>query len=202
MRFSSASGSTSSVAKATVGKKTGGRRADVKRKTRETDIRLTLDLDGSGQADAGTGIGFFDHMLEALAKHGALDLKVACAGDRHVDDHHSVEDVGIVLGMAVKDALGDKAGIRRFGFASVPLDEALAQVTIDLSGRAANRTPDCPRAGSPPPASPATPPDAAIHSPAPGPAVRSVVRPKARPPAAPPPSQSAPDAPAPGKSRP
>lgn len=122
--------------KATGGKKTGGRRADVKRKTRETDIRLTLDLDGSGQADAGTGIGFFDHMLEALAKHGALDLKVACAGDRHVDDHHSVEDVGIVLGMAVKDALGDKAGIRRFGFASVPLDEALAQVTIDLSGRA------------------------------------------------------------------
>jgi len=114
----------------------GGRSAEISRKTRETQIGVSLDLDGSGKATVASGIGFFDHMLEALAKHGALDLKVSCRGDTHVDDHHSVEDVGIVFGQAVAKALGDKAGIRRYGFASVPLDEALAQATIDLSGRA------------------------------------------------------------------
>lgn len=115
---------------------TSGRRAEIARKTKETDIRVTLDLDGSGKSSIKTGVGFFDHMLEALAKHGALDLELACKGDYHIDDHHSVEDTGIVLGMAVAKALGDKAGIRRFGFGSVPLDEALTQVTVDLSGRA------------------------------------------------------------------
>ena len=109
--------------------------AVIDRKTRETEIKVRLDLDGTGEAKISSGVGFFDHMLEALAKHGALDLTLACKGDTHIDDHHSVEDIGIVIGMAVKQALGDKAGIRRFGFASVPLDEALAQVTIDLSGR-------------------------------------------------------------------
>ncbi|MBI3829037.1 MAG: imidazoleglycerol-phosphate dehydratase HisB [Planctomycetes bacterium] len=113
-----------------------GRRAEIARKTKETDIRVTLDLDGSGRASVKSGVGFFDHMLEALAKHGALDLELVCKGDYHIDDHHSVEDTGIVLGMAVAKALGDKAGIRRFGFGSVPLDEALTQVTVDLSGRA------------------------------------------------------------------
>lgn len=113
-----------------------GRTAIIARKTRETEIRAVLNLDGTGQGKIATGVGFFDHMLEALAKHGALDLELACKGDYHIDDHHSVEDTGIVLGMAVAQALGNKAGIRRFGFASVPLDEALAQVTIDLSGRA------------------------------------------------------------------
>ncbi|MCZ7644107.1 MAG: imidazoleglycerol-phosphate dehydratase HisB [Planctomycetota bacterium] len=117
-------------------KASAGRHAALARKTRETDIRLTINLDGKGLAQVSSGVGFFDHMLEALAKHGALDLEIRCEGDTHIDDHHSVEDVGIVLGTAVKEALGDKAGIRRFGFASVPLDEALSQVTIDLSGRA------------------------------------------------------------------
>lgn len=114
----------------------GGRVAEIARKTKETDIRVRLDLDGTGAAKVASGVGFFDHMLEALAKHGALDLELACKGDTHIDDHHTVEDIGIVLGQAAGKALGNKAGIRRFGFASVPLDEALAQVTIDLSGRA------------------------------------------------------------------
>ena len=109
--------------------------AEIKRKTKETDIRVRLNLDGSGRANVKTGVGFFDHLLDALGKHGALDLDVTCAGDTHIDDHHSVEDVGIAIGMALKEALGDKAGIRRFGFASVPLDEALSQATFDLSGR-------------------------------------------------------------------
>lgn len=124
------------MAKRTAGKKTAARRAEIARKTKETDIRVSIDLDGSGAANISTGVGFFDHMLEALAKHGALDLVLRCKGDYHIDDHHSVEDTGIVLGMAVAKALGGKAGIRRFGFASVPLDEALAQVTVDLAGRA------------------------------------------------------------------
>jgi imidazoleglycerol-phosphate dehydratase len=111
------------------------RPAEVKRRTRETAIRARVAPDGRGQARVASGIGFFDHMLEALAKHAAFDLELECRGDRHVDDHHSVEDAGIVLGQALAKALGDKAGIRRFGFASVPLDEALAQVTVDLSGR-------------------------------------------------------------------
>lgn len=116
--------------------KAAGRTAEIARKTKETDIRVRLDLDGTGAAKVASGVGFFDHMLEALAKHGALDLELACKGDTHIDDHHTVEDIGIVLGQAAGRALGTKAGIRRFGFASVPLDEALAQVTIDLSGRA------------------------------------------------------------------
>lgn len=124
------------MAKRTAGKPNPSRRAEIARKTKETDIRIKLDLDGSGKSDVASGVGFFDHMLEALAKHGALDLALHCKGDYHIDDHHSVEDTGIVLGMALAQALGDKSGIRRFGFASVPLDEALTQVTVDLSGRA------------------------------------------------------------------
>jgi len=112
------------------------RTAEITRKTRETEIHITVNLDGIGKATIASGVGFFDHMLEALAKHGAMDLKVSCKGDTHVDDHHSIEDIGIVLGQAMAKALGDKAGIRRYGFASVPLDEALSQATIDLSGRA------------------------------------------------------------------
>jgi imidazoleglycerol-phosphate dehydratase len=110
--------------------------ASLTRKTRETDIAVSVNLDGTGQSHVSTGVGFFDHMLTAVAKHSALDIDLTCRGDTHIDDHHTVEDVGIVLGTVVAKALGDKAGIRRFGFASVPLDEALAQVTIDLSGRA------------------------------------------------------------------
>jgi imidazoleglycerol-phosphate dehydratase len=117
-------------------KTTAGRSAEVVRKTRETEIRARVNLDGGGKAEVKSGVGFFDHMLEALAKHGALEVKLTCRGDTHVDDHHTVEDIGIVLGQAVAQALGDKAGIRRYGFGSVPLDEALAQATIDLSGRA------------------------------------------------------------------
>lgn len=112
-----------------------GRTAEIARKTRETDICATVNLDGRGSSDVASGIGFFDHMLDALAKHSALDLTLACKGDTHIDDHHSVEDIGIVIGQAVAKALGDKTGIRRYGFASVPLDEALTQATIDLSGR-------------------------------------------------------------------
>ena len=112
------------------------RQVALSRKTRETDINLSLDLDGSGKSQVASGIGFFDHLLSALSKHSAMDLEVVCEGDTHIDDHHSVEDIGIVLGTAFAQALGDKAGIRRFGFASVPLDEALSQVTVDLSGRA------------------------------------------------------------------
>ncbi|PYQ43285.1 MAG: imidazoleglycerol-phosphate dehydratase HisB [Acidobacteria bacterium] len=111
------------------------RQGRVERKTRETDIRLVLDLDGSGRAKVSTGIGFFDHMLTALAKHGHFDLDVRCQGDLHVDAHHSVEDVGIALGQALREALGDKRGIGRFGHAYVPLDEALSRCVIDLSGR-------------------------------------------------------------------
>jgi imidazoleglycerol-phosphate dehydratase len=112
------------------------RRSTVTRKTRETDIRVSLNVDGSGASSVRSGVGFFDHMLTALAKHGALDLELSCKGDTHIDDHHSVEDCGIAIGMAVAQALSDKSGIRRFGFASVPLDEALSQATVDLSGRA------------------------------------------------------------------
>ena len=111
------------------------RTAKLARITTETDIALTLSLDGSGRADISTGIGFFDHMLTAFARHGLFDLAVQAKGDLHIDFHHSVEDVGIVLGQAVAKALGDKRGIRRFGHAVVPMDEALADATIDLSGR-------------------------------------------------------------------
>ncbi|MCU0240837.1 MAG: imidazoleglycerol-phosphate dehydratase HisB [Vicinamibacteria bacterium] len=112
------------------------RRAILHRKTRETDIHVDLDLDGQGTAEVSTGIGFFDHMLSALALHARFDLKVNCKGDLHVDTHHSVEDVGIVLGDALLQALGEKKGIARFGHAYVPLDEALARAVVDLSGRA------------------------------------------------------------------
>jgi len=105
------------------------------RTTKETTIELTLDVDGSGTASASTGIPFFDHMLEQLGKHGGFDLRIVATGDLDVDLHHTVEDVGIVLGTALKEALGDKAGVRRFASSLVPLDEALVQVALDLSGR-------------------------------------------------------------------
>jgi len=111
------------------------RQGSVERKTRETDIRLRLDLDGEGQSRIATGIGFFDHMLTAFSTHGRFDLDLRCKGDLHVDAHHSVEDVGIALGQALREALGDKKGIVRFGHAYVPLDEALSRCVIDLSGR-------------------------------------------------------------------
>jgi imidazoleglycerol-phosphate dehydratase len=111
------------------------RRATVARKTRETDISLALDLDGEGRSRISTGVGFFDHMLTALATHGRFDLDLRCKGDLHVDAHHSVEDVGIALGQALIQALGDKKGIVRFGHAYVPLDEALSRCVIDISGR-------------------------------------------------------------------
>lgn len=112
------------------------RSASLTRTTSETDISLTLDLDGTGRAEIDTGIGFLDHMLTALARHGLFDLAVRAKGDLHIDCHHTTEDVGIVLGQAVASALGDKRGIRRFGHALVPMDEALAEAVIDLSGRA------------------------------------------------------------------
>ena len=111
------------------------RRARIARKTRETDIALSLDLDAAGRSRVKTGIGFLDHMLTALATHARYDLSVRCKGDLHVDAHHSVEDVGIALGQALKTALGDKKGIVRFGWSHVPLDEALTRVVVDLSGR-------------------------------------------------------------------
>jgi imidazoleglycerol-phosphate dehydratase len=112
-----------------------GRRVRIERKTRETDIVLAIDLDGSGRSKVATGIGFLDHMLTALSTHSGIDLDVRCRGDLHVDAHHSVEDVGIVLGQALKQALGDKKGVVRFGHAYVPLDEALSRAVVDLSGR-------------------------------------------------------------------
>jgi imidazoleglycerol-phosphate dehydratase len=111
------------------------RRAERHRTTKETAIDLQVDLDGSGEASASTGIPFFDHMLEQLGKHARFDLSIVASGDLEVDLHHTVEDVGIALGEAVKEALGDKAGVRRFAASLVPLDEALVQVALDLSGR-------------------------------------------------------------------
>ena len=111
------------------------RQANVERNTSESRIRIALRLDGSGQRRISTSIPFLDHMLDLLAKHGFFDLMVDAKGDTHIDDHHTVEDVGIVLGTALRQALGMKEGIRRFGTAWVPLDETLAQVTVDLSGR-------------------------------------------------------------------
>src|SRR6516225_5376897 len=111
------------------------RTASIRRATAETRIDLGLDLDGSGRSELATGVGFFDHMLTLLAKHGLVDLRVHAAGDLHVDAHHTVEDVGICLGQALAQALGDKAGIRRYGAATVPMDEALVTAAVDLSGR-------------------------------------------------------------------
>ena len=111
------------------------RSAEVIRNTAETRIRVALNLDGSGQAQLSTGIGFFDHMLDQIARHGLIDLDIQAQGDLHIDGHHTVEDVGITLGQAFAKALGDKKGIRRYGHAYVPLDEALSRVVIDLSGR-------------------------------------------------------------------
>jgi len=113
------------------------RTATVTRTTKETDIRLSLDLDGTGRAEIATGIGFFDHMLTLLAGHSLVDLKIACTGDTHVDGHHTVEDVGRALGFAVAEALGDRRGIRRYGHCVLPMDEALVTAAIDLGGRAA-----------------------------------------------------------------
>ena len=111
------------------------RHATVERNTKETRIRVSVALDGSGASRLATGIGFFDHMLDQLARHGLIDLEVVAEGDLHIDGHHLVEDVGITLGMAVAKAVGDKAGITRYGHAYVPLDEALSRVVIDFSGR-------------------------------------------------------------------
>jgi imidazoleglycerol-phosphate dehydratase len=113
------------------------RQASLSRKTKETDITLSLDLDGSGNSAIHTGVGFFDHMLTHLAKHGLFDLKVQAKGDLHIDAHHTVEDVALVLGSAMDKALGDKKGIYRYGWASVPMEDALAHVALDLSGRPA-----------------------------------------------------------------
>ena len=114
---------------------TTARSADVARDTAETRIRVHLNLDGSGQATLATGIGFFDHMLDQIARHGLIDLDVQCQGDLHIDGHHTVEDVGIAIGQAVRQAVGDKRGITRYGHSYVPLDEALSRVVIDFSGR-------------------------------------------------------------------
>jgi len=114
---------------------TSTRVAQVERKTKETDVRVKLDLDGRGQSHISTGLPFLDHMLELFAKHGLFDLNVACKGDLEIDDHHSVEDIAITLGQSLTQALGDKAGIKRYGEATVPMDEALCRTVIDLSGR-------------------------------------------------------------------
>jgi imidazoleglycerol-phosphate dehydratase len=112
-----------------------GRSAALERQTSESKVRVSLDLDGTGRAQISSGVGFFDHMLTAFARHSLIDLAVESAGDVHIDAHHTVEDTAIVLGQAISSALGDKSGIRRFGNALVPLDEALAQAVVDVSGR-------------------------------------------------------------------
>ena len=111
------------------------RTAEVSRDTAETKIKVRLNLDGAGQSRLSTGIGFFDHMLDQIARHGLIDLDVQCQGDLHIDGHHTVEDVGIAIGQAVRQAVGDKAGLARYGHSYVPLDEALSRVVIDFSGR-------------------------------------------------------------------
>ena len=114
---------------------TSPRTAEVSRNTAETKITVKLNLDGTGQSKLSTGIGFFDHMLDQIALHGLIDLEIHCVGDLHIDGHHTVEDVGITLGQAVAKAVGDKKGLRRYGHAYVPLDEALSRVVVDFSGR-------------------------------------------------------------------
>jgi imidazoleglycerol-phosphate dehydratase len=123
---------------------TESRTATLERQTSESKVRVSLDLDGNGRAQISTGVGFFDHMLTAFAVHSLIDLEVESAGDWHIDAHHTVEDTAIVLGQAIRSALGDKSGIRRFGSALVPLDEALAQAVVDVSGR-----PYCVHTGEP-----------------------------------------------------
>lgn len=113
------------------------RSARIERQTKETEIQLELDLDGSGKSSAATGVGFLDHMLDLFARHGVMDLSVEAKGDLHVDQHHTVEDVGICLGQAIREALGDKAGIRRYGHFTLPMEETLVTTAIDLSGRCA-----------------------------------------------------------------
>jgi imidazoleglycerol-phosphate dehydratase len=120
------------------------RTANLERETSESKVRLSLDLDGTGRAQISTGVGFFDHMLTAFATHSLIDLEAECVGDWYIDAHHTVEDTAIVLGQAIRSALGDKRGIRRFGSALVPLDEALAQAVVDVSGR-----PYCVHTGEP-----------------------------------------------------
>jgi imidazoleglycerol-phosphate dehydratase len=111
------------------------RQVDVTRNTSETQIQIALNLDGTGKAELASGVPFLDHMLDQIARHGMIDLKVVAKGDTHIDDHHTVEDVGITLGQAIAKAVGDKAGITRYGYAYVPLDETLSRVVIDFSGR-------------------------------------------------------------------
>ncbi len=118
-------------------KQTHGRIAELSRQTKETRVRVTLNLDGSGKTTTETGVGFFNHMLDLLGRHGLIDLCVHAEGDLEVDSHHTVEDVGIVIGQGIEKALGDKRGINRYGWATVPMDESLAQVAVDLSGRPA-----------------------------------------------------------------
>jgi imidazoleglycerol-phosphate dehydratase len=120
------------------------RTASIERNTKESQVKVEVDLDGTGRADITTGVGFFDHMLDAFARHSLVDLVVTTNGDTHIDAHHSVEDTAIVLGQALREALGDKRGIRRFGDATVPLDEALVQAVVDVSGR-----PFCVHSGEP-----------------------------------------------------
>jgi imidazoleglycerol-phosphate dehydratase len=111
------------------------RTAEISRNTLETQIRVQLDLDGAGKSQLATGVGFFDHMLDQIARHGMIDLAIEAKGDLHIDAHHTIEDVGITLGQALAKALGDKRGLTRYGYAYVPLDEALSRVVVDLSGR-------------------------------------------------------------------
>lgn len=120
------------------------RTATIDRKTSESSVHVSIDLDGSGRADVLTGVGFYDHMLTALSRHSLIDLQVRSEGDLHIDAHHTVEDTAIALGQALREALGDKAGLRRFGDATVPLDEALVQAVVDVSGR-----PYCVHSGEP-----------------------------------------------------
>jgi len=114
---------------------TASRRGEVERKTRETEIRIVLELDGAGQAEIATGVGFMDHMLTLFTVHGFFDLNIQATGDTHIDDHHTVEDIGICLGQAFAGALGDKSGVNRYGHAYVPMDETLARVCVDFSNR-------------------------------------------------------------------
>ncbi len=111
------------------------RSSSVQRTTRETDVSITLDLDGTGQVDISTGVGFYDHMLSAFGHHALLDLSIATTGDLHVDEHHTVEDTALVLGSAIADAIGDRSGIRRYGSATIPMDEAVATAVVDIGGR-------------------------------------------------------------------